>query len=224
MARLTSVDSGSQSAPPQRPPAASKAAATAAAAAMERAVARDREEGLYSIGEDRDEGRCRQVDRLARQFRIDLPKVGEWVHMLTEVLDSVPVAVTVVDMKVPSLPMHFCNPAMCALTGYSKAELEGNNCRMLQGEKTEPEAVHEMVASIRTARRNTIFCTNYRRDGTAFINKLTMQPVRDKAGIFRYCLGVLCDTATEDNVHKLGKLLQVIAARSLPDSCPIVMR
>ena len=184
--------------------------------ALERA---DLEEGLFSIGEDRDEGRCRQIDRLAKRFRIEVPKVGEWLHMLGEVLDRVPHAVLVVDMKVPGLPMAFCNTAMCTLTGYSKEELEGHNCRVLQGLKTEPEAVHEMVSTIRSARRKTVYVTNYRKDGSSFLNSLTMQPVRDPTGVFRFCFGVLCDEENEKReLRSLSTLLQVLPTASLEDS------
>ena len=41
----------------------------------------------------------------------------------------------------------------------------------------------------------TVRVTNYRRDGSTFINSVTMSPVHDSSGVYRYSLGVLADAA-----------------------------
>lgn len=44
-------------------------------------------------------------------------------------------------------PIVLASPAFCTLTGYSREEIVGRNCRFLQGEATAPED----VSAIRTA-------------------------------------------------------------------------
>lgn len=56
------------------------------------------------------------------------------------------------------------------MTGYSKEEVLGHNCRFLQGEGTDPAAVQQLRHAVRTG---TAVCTrllNYRKDGTPFWN------------------------------------------------------
>ena len=74
------------------------------------------------------------------------PSGGTWLDQLCEVLERIPHAVAVTDMKIPGLPMTFCNAAMVALTGYSKQNSQGRNCRFLQGKRTEAAAVRVAAA------------------------------------------------------------------------------
>ena len=69
--------------------------------------------------------------------------------MLCDVSKQIPYAMTLVDVTMPGLPMAYCNPAMVELTGYTKEQLHGRNCRMLQGKGTEAGAVHQLVEAIR---------------------------------------------------------------------------
>ena len=101
----------------------------------------------------------------------------------------------VTDMKAPGLPMAFCNSAMVSLTGYPKDFAQGRNCRFLQGKKTEAAAVRAMVNGIRGAKATTVRVTNYRKDGTAFVNVLSLLPVKDSTGEYRYSVGVLSNEA-----------------------------
>ena len=143
---------------------------------------------------------CEHVDALARAFGVAPPYAGPWLQMLCDVLEHVPVAMTVVNMQEPGCLMSYVNPAMVALTGYSRRELEGRNCRVLQGPKTEPEAVAKMVDAIRKAAPLTLELTNYKRDGTEFLNVLTLKPVRDSTGVYRYCIGVIWSEAHADEL------------------------
>ena len=96
-------------------------------------------------------------------------------------------------MKVPGLPVTWCNSAFGRLTGYSKAETEGRNCRFMQGSRTEPASLRAMVMAIRTAKSTTLHVTNYRKNGEEFVNVLTLAPLLDSSGEYRYSIGVLGD-------------------------------
>ena len=52
-----------------------------------------------------------------------------------------------------------------------------------------------MVSSIRSAKVATVRITNYRKDGSPFVNVLTLHPVMDSVGEYRYSIGVLSDDA-----------------------------
>lgn len=69
-------------------------------------------------------------------------------------------ALTVVDRSVAGLPLLYVNDAFCALTGYDRKELEGKNCRILQGASTEEVAVAKLVDAIRAGRSETV-CVRY---------------------------------------------------------------
>ena len=115
--------------------------------------------------------------------------------MMSALAESLPHAVAITDMKVPGLPVTFCNSAMVSLTGYPKEHTQGRNCRFLQGKRTEAASVRVMVSSIRAAKPTTVRVTNYRQDGSEFVNVLSLHPVHDSENEYRYSIGILADGA-----------------------------
>jgi PAS domain-containing protein len=58
----------------------------------------------------------------------------------------------------------------------------GRNCRFLQGPDTDPAAVEEVRRLLREQEHGTVTLLNYRKDGTAFWNELSLSPVYDGDG------------------------------------------
>jgi PAS domain S-box-containing protein len=74
------------------------------------------------------------------------------------------------------------NDAFTSITGYSQAEILGQNCRFIQGPLTDPQVLSNIRQSLKN---NTPFfgeILNYRKDGTMFWNELTISPVFDAQG------------------------------------------
>ena len=147
-----------------------------------------------------------QLVALARAFNLQFPQGGTWLQQLCALIEQLPHAVAVTDMKIPGLPLHFVNSAMVRLTGYPAAHCQGKNCRFLQGKKTEAAAVRVMVTSIRAAKAATVRCTNYRADGSEFVNVVTIHPVHDSENEYRYSIGILSDAANAQEGPSLEKL------------------
>ncbi len=79
-------------------------------------------------------------------------------------------------------PIVWANDAFLTLTGYDWQEIDGRNCRMLQGPETDPGAVRQLNAAITQGLSIEIELVNYRKDGTSFWNGMTVAPVRDASG------------------------------------------
>ena len=60
--------------------------------------------------------------------------------MLCEVIEQIPFAMLVTDMRVPGLPITCCNAAMAKLTGYDKGDIYGRNCKLSLGLTTSGSA------------------------------------------------------------------------------------
>ena len=88
----------------------------------------------------------------------------------------------VTDPRLPDNPIVFANDAFCRLTGYSKAEILGRNCRFLQGPDTHPEAVKALRDAIEAVRPGIATLINYGRDGRPFLNCVQLLPIRNEAG------------------------------------------
>ena len=83
-------------------------------------------------------------------------------------------------------PIVFANDAFLRLTGSTRLEVTGRNCRFLQGPETDPAAVDRIRAAVRDAVDVHVHLLNYRKDGTTFYNALYVGPVRDEAGTVVY--------------------------------------
>jgi len=142
-----------------------------------------------------------QLESLAAAMGTKIVKGGTWLHMFCVIAEQLPYAVVVTDMRVPGLPMTYCNKAFQEVTGFAKDETEGKNCRFLQGKATEAASVRVMVNSIRAAKPVTVRVTNYRKDGSEFVNVLTLHPVHDSDNEYRYSIGILADAAKNNKKH-----------------------
>lgn len=83
-------------------------------------------------------------------------------------------------------PIVFCNEAFQELSGYSRSEIIGRNCRFLQGPDTDQAAIATVRSAIKAGHNIDIDLLNYRKDGSTFWNALYLSPVRDDDGIVRF--------------------------------------
>ena len=133
-----------------------------------------------------------------------LDEDATWVGMLGQTTQHLPYAFIAADMHEPGAKLVTVNAAFEQLTGWSSADAIGKNCRFLQGFQTEQKAVKQMVEAVRTAQPIQLELTNYRADSSTFRNLLSLQPVFDADGVYRYCIGVLADASAMSASEREG--------------------
>ena len=92
------------------------------------------------------------------------------------------VRLTVVMLVSTGAPLVYANGPFCRASGYPCLEVLGRNCRFLQGPETECGAVAQLVLSLRCARGCSTRITNYRKDGSRFVNLLSLAHAVDPEG------------------------------------------
>lgn len=147
--------------------------------------------------------------------------VSGWLIALAAVGEVLPACIVISDMRLTGNPMIYVNPEFVRVTGYSKAEAHGHNCRFLQGPRTEPQAVAEIQSTLRQGTDCHVRITNYRKSGEIFSNLLTLRPVCDASGISRFCVGVQFEvtrsrSGTDAKLHRLARLISL-----LPHTLPL---
>src|SRR4051794_2460558 len=108
---------------------------------------------------------------------------------------------TITDPREPDNPLVWVNPSFTRVTGYEYDEAVGRNCRFLQGPATDPATVAEIRGALEERRTLTTILLNYRKDGTAFWNQLSVSPVFDGSGELVSFVGVQTDVTERVRVE-----------------------
>ncbi|MDB9513956.1 EAL domain-containing protein [Kamptonema animale CS-326] len=144
----------------------------------------------------------------------DRSSVSEALRLRDRAIAASNNGIVITDARLPDCPIIYCNPAFERITGYSQAEIEGKNCRFLQGPDTDPAALEELRNALREERACEVVLKNYRKDGTHFWNKLAISPVRDEKGKLTHFIGVQSDISyrieAQESLHQATAQLQTI--------------
>lgn len=108
-------------------------------------------------------------------------------------IEHSPIASVITDARLPDNPIVAVNRGFCELTGYDREEIVGRNCRFLAGPDTEPDARATLRRAVSEGRPALVELTNYRRDGSAFLNAVMIAPVMGEDSEVAYFLGSQMD-------------------------------
>lgn len=117
----------------------------------------------------------------------------ETLWLYNRAMAATSTGIVIADAMQAEQAIIYCNPAFENMTGYSREEIIGRNCRFLQGVDTDPKAVEKIRQALQTNSGCRVVLKNYRKDGTAFWNELSISPVCDRAGKLTHYIGVQID-------------------------------
>ncbi|CAG7998087.1 unnamed protein product [Penicillium nalgiovense] len=108
------------------------------------------------------------------------------------------------DILIEDHPIVYASEAFERLTGYTKDEIVGRNCRFLQvpdgrisaGAKrtfVDGQTVHQIRSTIDDRSEIQASIINYRKGGQPFMNLITMIPIQWDSDVYRYYVGFQVD-------------------------------
>jgi diguanylate cyclase (GGDEF)-like protein/PAS domain S-box-containing protein len=109
--------------------------------------------------------------------------------VLLRAVDTAGDGITIADARAADSPLIYVNEAFLTLTGYTRDQTLGRNCRFLQGADTDTAQVRDIGRRLAAEREVHVVLRNYRRNGTAFWNELRVTPVHDRAGHLTHFIG-----------------------------------
>ena len=95
-------------------------------------------------------------------------------------------------------------------TGFSYSEVIGQNCRFLQQKEAvvdnnaEKEQRLALTEALRDAKPVKVVITNYRKSGEKFLNLLSMKPIMDQLGNYRYVVSIQFEVNKESSMNMLS--------------------
>ena len=113
--------------------------------------------------------------------------------------------IVITDPKLPDNPIVYVNPAFEKISGYATDEVLGRNCRFLQADDRDQQALEELRVALREVRECRVVLRNYRKDGTPFWNELYVSPVHDEDGRLTNFVGVQNDITQRRRIRRCGR-------------------
>ncbi len=150
-----------------------------------------------------DELELRRTARELRESEAMLRQTSQENSRLSTAVATLSSGVVITDPNLPDNPIIFANPGFYEITQYSAEEIIGYNCRFLQGRETDPGIVKEIRDAIAEQRRFTGTILNYRKDGTPFVDELSISPVFDEAGQLMNFVGLQNDVTEREQGKQL---------------------
>ncbi len=117
--------------------------------------------------------------------------------------------VVVVDASLPDWPVIHVNDAFERMAGYSRAEVVGRNCRLMQGPGTDSRTAEGISAAIKAGVEHTCVLQNVRKDGTTWWNELHLSPLRDEQDRLTHYLGFQYDVTGRVEAEEQLRVLAV---------------
>jgi diguanylate cyclase (GGDEF)-like protein/PAS domain S-box-containing protein len=115
------------------------------------------------------------------------------LHLASRAIESNENPIMVTGAAKDDFAIRYVNPAFVRVTGYTADEVIGRNCRFLQGEEHDQPELELLRAALKEERKVHVVLRNYRKNGTAFWNELSISPVRDIGGRVTHFVGEIVD-------------------------------
>ena len=152
-----------------------------------------------------------------RHFIEELQSAQTRSSLLISAANCAAAGIVVSDPQQPDNPIIYANPGFCQLTGYTRDEIVGRNCRFLAGPQTDAAARTQMRHDIDASRHYSGTLLNYRKDGTTFWNDLRVNPVFDSSGKLVHFVGVQTDVTQRVEAQAMRNRMAAIVESS-PDA------
>lgn len=113
-------------------------------------------------------------------------------------LEATSCGISIADCQQEDNPLIYVNSAFEEMTGYTKEEVIGKNCRFLQAEDRDQAQLEIIRHSVLSGKDCKVIIRNYRKDGTLFYNELILSPVKNKEGKLTHFIGIQNDVTERE--------------------------
>jgi len=124
------------------------------------------------------------------------------LNLMRRVFESVVTGVTISDATAPDMPLIYVNPAFERMTGYTRQEVLGRNCRFLQRGETPASELKTLRRAIQEQTDVRAVLKNYTKQGVPFWNDLCLSPVFNDAGGLTHYVGIQNDITTRVELQR----------------------
>jgi len=128
--------------------------------------------------------------------------------LLERIVDASEDGIVVAEQEGDENIIIYVNKGFERLTGYSADEILYRDCRFLQGDDRDQDAISAIRRALKQGVPSREVLRNYRKDGSMFYNELSITPVFDEADNLMYYIGVQKDVSERVEAQRALEALQ----------------
>jgi PAS domain S-box-containing protein len=151
---------------------------------------------------NRARGKPKGSESSCAPFLEDVKNSRDKMMILERAISSARNGIVITDPNQFDNPIIYVNPGFLDMTGYTREEVIGHNCRFLQGDDRDQDGLHQLRAAIKNEESVTVVLRNYKKNQTLFWNELTISPVHDESGELLNFIGVQNDITDRKEAEK----------------------
>lgn len=141
----------------------------------------------------------------------ELQRIEQQVRLQSAALESVANSIVITDAQGSIL---WVNPALAAITGYAAGEVIGQNPRIFKSGQHDAAFYQRLWETISSGRVWRGEVTNRRKDGSLYIEEMTITPLRNAQGTITHYVAAKQDVTArkraEAHIYHLNQLLRSI--------------
>jgi PAS domain S-box-containing protein len=164
----------------------------------------------------------RQVTQLIVRNMTTQKQREKQLNLFGRAIESAVQGITIADAQQEDEPLVYANAAFEEITGYSIDDALGRNCRFLQGPNTDQDAVRRLRRGVKNAQPVSVDILNYRKDETAFWNRVDIVPIKDDSGTVTHFLGLQQDISESKQSKQRLSVLNRILRHNLRNKVNVI--
>ena len=141
-------------------------------------------------------------------------------QLLQSMVDASNDGIVVAEQEGDDTILIYVNTAFERLTGYRRDEILYQDCRFLQNGDRDQLARARIRKALASGQPCREVMRNYRKDGSAFWNELSITPVYNEAEQRRYFIGIQKDVSRQVELERELAELKTRVQDGRPDERP----
>lgn len=159
------------------------------------------------------------------QVRREIQTVMLDANLLKKAINASTDGIVIAEQEGDDNILIYANRAFEELTGYGEDEILYQDCRFLQLDDRDQDALRRVRDAIRAGKAIREVVRNYRKDGSLFWNELSITPVFNDEDQLTYFIGIQRDVTElvrmrEENEQLRTRIREIEASADQPTPTP----
>jgi PAS domain S-box-containing protein len=163
-----------------------------------------------------------EIQGIARDVT-DRKKRQRELEVRNRAMDEAGLGIVIADATREDNPITYVNEEFCRITGYDRDRMLGSNCRVLQGEATDAEAVAVLREAIDADEPVSVDIVNYRDSGCPFWNEVSVTPVENATGEVVQYIGFQRDVTGRKRRRQLLNVMNRVLRHNLRNRLTVLL-